>query len=768
MTKVGQAHDSKSLAALPARTESISLRHPIVPSCHHPVSLLAEGLANEMAQRWRDGERPLTEHFLERFPELREHPEAAVDLIYEEVCLRQEHAEPLDPQAILRRFPDWQAQLRVLLECHRILEPHCTAAVFPEVGATIDDCKLLAELGRGAQGRVFLATQTALADRPVVLKLTPCTGREHLSLARLQHTHIVPLYTAHDDAERNLRTLCMPYFGGATLSRLLEALDDRPAAERTGQHLVQALDQAQRNAPLSVPAKGTLRRLLSRLTYVEAICTIGIRLAGALQYAHERGLLHLDLKPSNVLLAADGEPMLLDFHLAREPLRPDSPPPDWFGGTPAYMPREQQAALAAISEGRRVAVSVDGRADVYALGVILYESLGGRHPYLPRVSPPLHACNPRVSVGLSDVIHKCLAYEARERYPDAAMVADDLRRHLTDLPLRGVRNRSLRERWRKWQRRGFSRYVVGNMVAIGMLLIVALGVGAWRFWETEQVGASAERVRIEAMHAQRAQDLHNLTDRLRFLSEIDLAPSPELAKLDATCHQMWARRGELGKLSEEQSLREDLLDFALCWCAVHVRPAGSNPVRRRDALGVLDEAEQLCGPNPILAWERGLYAGVADSGEPPAQSTWEHTALVRSYLRRGDWKRASPHLEKALRLEPHGLWPNFYQGLCCRHSGREQEAVEAFSVCIGAAPECSRCFDERAQAYAALGRTRAARADWQSALANGATPAAMHCNLARIALAEGEKAVARGEIEQALASDPAYRDAHTLLERVQR
>jgi serine/threonine protein kinase len=122
------------------------------------------------------------------------------------------------------------------------------------------------------------------------------------------------------------------------------------------------------------------RGTLAADTYVEAVCRIGACLADALQYAHDRGLVHLDLKPSNILVAADGQPMVLDFHLARGPLHPDDPPPAWLGGTPGYMPPEQQAALAAVQRARRVPLAVDGRADVYALGVVLYEALAGRLP----------------------------------------------------------------------------------------------------------------------------------------------------------------------------------------------------------------------------------------------------------------------------------------------------------------------------------------------------------------------------------------------------
>src|SRR5207249_5119388 len=138
----------------------------------------------------------------------------------------------------------------------------------------------------------------------------------------------------------------------------------------TGQSLLTALDQAQAIAPLRLPSQGPVRQLLSEASYVQAICWIGACLADALHYAHERGLLHLDLKPSNVLLAADGQPLLLDFHLARGPIEAGDPLPGHLGGTAGYLSPEQGAAMSAMQQGQPVPERVDGRSDLYSLGVM--------------------------------------------------------------------------------------------------------------------------------------------------------------------------------------------------------------------------------------------------------------------------------------------------------------------------------------------------------------------------------------------------------------
>jgi len=476
---------------------------PAVPDPANELEKLALSLAGQMRQRWSNGERPLAEELLALHPILWQHPEQAFDLIYEEVCLRQKYGLEENIEKLSERFPQWRPQLGVLLDCHRLLEPDPDAGEpkLPREGEALGDFRLLLELGRGAGGCVFLATQTSLGDRPVVLKITPCSGSEHLSLARLQHTNIVPLYAVSDDPGRRLRILCMPYFGSANLALLLDQLGRKSPAQRSGQQLVAALDRIEENAPIRLPTDGPTRQLLSRLSYVRAVCWIGACLAEGLQYAHERGLVHFDLKPSNVLLAADGQPMLLDFHLARAPVYPAGPMPDHLGGTPLYMPPEQKEALKALSEGRTIPAAVDGRADIYALGMLLYEALAGEvpirtkrpmpepstkrqrgdlpptNPQRPRGELPLWQRNAQVSVSLSDLIARCVDPDPARRPASAADVAGDLRRHLSDQPLRCVANRSWLERWQKWRRRRPAALRLNLMLAAVGAAVLALILG---------------------------------------------------------------------------------------------------------------------------------------------------------------------------------------------------------------------------------------------------------------------------------------------------
>jgi serine/threonine protein kinase/tetratricopeptide (TPR) repeat protein len=830
---------------------------------HHPTAGgRAARLAAEMRQRWLRGERPGADEFLARHPELHDEPEAAIALIYEELELRRQLGAEEPDEALFARFPRLHSQLQLLLECDRLLAPGEDPPDYPTEGEALGGFRLLTELGRGARGRVFLATQPALADRPVVLKLTPRHGPEHLSLARLQHTHIVPLHWVEDRPDRNLLVLCLPYFGGATLADVLCTLADFPPPERTGRRLLEALNAASHPLPSGAPLApaGPARRLLGRASYVEAVCWIGACLADALQYAHERGLVHLDLKPSNVLLTADGVPMLLDFHLAQAPLLQGGPPPEELGGSPPYMPREQHEAMQAVADGRDVPTAVDGRADLYALGVILHEALGGQVPVPGAAQPPLHRLHPEVSVGLSDVLVKCVAPEPPQRYRTAADLAADLRRHLTDQALRGVPNRSPAERWRKWRRRhpAAIKLAVLLLALLGTTATLSVFAGSYlrqregeadyalqegrRQWRERRhyveavttlkhglaiaeglplQGNLATQLRLELGAAREAreaahraalvEELHQLADGLRLLCGEETTTGSFLPGLEALCREAWGRRAVIREAlggERDAAVNTDLLDLAILAADFRVRlaPPGQAAPARREALHLLDEAEVYGGTSAVLEHERRRHRqalGLSPSetsAEPAPRTAWEHYALGRSYLMAGDLERAGAELNGAVRLEPSGLWPNYYRGLCAYRQRRYEEAAQAFSVCVGAAAGNARCHYHRALARMALGHADEALADYdralqlepglapallnrgmlhygarrldlavadlQQALQRGAAPALAAYDLALVHLARHDRAAARTCLRQVLVADPHHEAARELLDRL--
>jgi serine/threonine protein kinase len=784
--------DSPSPAAVPDR-----------PAAGPAPDLVAEDLAAQMADAWQRGERPPAEAFLARHPEVAGHAEAAVRLIYEEVCQRETFGPAASAAEVVGRFPQWRSQIEVLLDCHDLLRPPAPA-LFPEAGSMLGDFHLQAELGRGALGRVFLATQPALADRPVVLKLTPRRGQEHLSLARLQHTHIVPLYAVQDFPDRNLRGLCMPYLAGATLAQLFERLEGRHPGLRTGRDLLEALQ--------AVPAPGgrevdraPARKFLARAGYAQAVCWVGACLADGLHYAHERGLVHLDVKPSNVLLAADGQPMLLDFHLAREPVRAGDVAPEWLGGTRGCMSPEQQAGLAAVCEGRPVPADVDRRSDVYALGMLLYEALAGFPPPEGRVLPRLYRVNPEVSPALSDLVRKCLAPDPRRRYARAADLADDLRRHLNDLPLRGVRNRSLAELWGKWRRRRPHALALGSLWLAVLAAALAAGVGGlvWRGQRIDEARAAlaeggplieageyAEAARtlergvrlaeglagadrlardLEAQHlralrGQAARELHALADHIRFLYAEDTLGPAQLRTLEGQCRAVWARRGKLASRpgaslppDTERDIPEDLQDLALFWAGLHLRLAPEGQDGRREVLKVLAEAEVLGGPSVLLRRQRRALGDDCPGEEPAPRTARDNYVLGRSLLEAGRLPEAAAALGRAVELQPQGFWPNFYQGVCAFRRGRYADAEACFRVCVALAPGRPECYHNRALARAALGQAEGALADCDRALSLVPDFAPALLNRGLLHLSGGRPAAARADLLRAgeAGADPA-------------
>ena len=136
--------------------------------------------------------------------------------------------------------------------------PRATASPeipFPSEGDVVGGFRIVSELGRGAFARVYLAEQVDLAGRPVALKVAEALGEEPQALARLQHAHIVPIYSVHDDAATGLRLLCMPYVGGANLAQVLEESGARSPTQADGGTIVAALDHVGGRPP--TPAAGS-------------------------------------------------------------------------------------------------------------------------------------------------------------------------------------------------------------------------------------------------------------------------------------------------------------------------------------------------------------------------------------------------------------------------------------------------------------------------------------------------------------------------------
>ena len=145
--------------------------------------------------------------------------EAAIRLIYEEVCLRRDAGQEVGTAEVVRRFPQWKEELEVLLGCDRMLRPLAASSHVPGGRRPPRSVPPACRARPRRLGKDLPGDRAALADRLVVLKVISDDQEEHLRLARLQHTHIVPLYSEQTFPDRGLRALCMPYLGGASLAQ---------------------------------------------------------------------------------------------------------------------------------------------------------------------------------------------------------------------------------------------------------------------------------------------------------------------------------------------------------------------------------------------------------------------------------------------------------------------------------------------------------------------------------------------------------------------
>ena len=260
-------------------------------------------------------------------------------------------------------------------------------------------------LGRGGMGAVYLAHEFAL-DRDVAIKVLPPEQastpqmrerfrREARTAARMSHPHIVPLHTFGEVS--GLVYFVMGYIAGESLASRLKRQGPFPPEEAR--------------------------------TLLVAICD-------ALDYAHRQGVVHRDVKPDNILIdAVSGAPLLTDFGIAK-PSLVDAQSTMTGGltvagqliGTPLYMSPEQALGLA----------DVDGRSDLYSLGIVAYEMISGRRPFdtenpmdaltqrLTRDPKPLGSAVPDLPSDLAPVVDRCLQRDVTKRWPDAKSLREAL------------------------------------------------------------------------------------------------------------------------------------------------------------------------------------------------------------------------------------------------------------------------------------------------------------------------------------------------------
>jgi tetratricopeptide (TPR) repeat protein len=403
----------------------------------------------EIENLWQQGDPAAALSVSCRHPDGRVPKRVALDLAYEEYCQLAESGETPDPDEFCARFPAFQSSVRRLLQVHQFAAEfshqlgHQEPESWPAAGEEFLGFALLRELGRGAFARVFLATEPALGDRLVAVKISRYGTTEAQTLGRFNHPNIVPVHSVQGDESSGLTVVCMPYLGSATLCDVFDRALAGPGLPSAAQVI---LDAAENPLAPSAPVgdRSPPSTLLRKGTYVDGVCHLAALLADALASMHALGICHRDLKPSNVLLTPDGRPMLLDFNCSGAQEAVDAQ----FGGTLPYMAPEQLLAIG--PQGQADPSGVDDRADVFSLGVIVYELLTARSPFGPipldksfrelrqlllqrqqQGLQPVREFNPRVDRGRARLIERCLAFRPKDRPQSAAEVAAVLRQSLS-------------------------------------------------------------------------------------------------------------------------------------------------------------------------------------------------------------------------------------------------------------------------------------------------------------------------------------------------
>ncbi len=574
---------------------------------------------------------------------------------------------------------------------------------------TVPGYETLAELGRGGMGVVYLARQCSL-KRQVALKMVLAgahadpTARarfrtEAEAVARLQHPNIVQIHEVgeHDGSP----FLCLEYIDGGSL---LPQVAGTAMPEREAARLVETL-------------------------------------ARAVHSMHQRGILHRDLKPNNVLLTADGTPKITDFGLAKL-LDADGGPTrsETLLGTPSYMAPEQAAG-----DTRKVGAA----ADVYALGAILYEVLTGHPPF--RGATPLGTLEqvrsqdpvpprrrrPSLSLDLETICLKCLEKEPGKRYASALALADDLHCFLQGQPIRARPVPAWQRLWRYARRRPA---LVAWAVAAAAL--ACLLPAAWAYFLAADQRAR-HRAEEKYRHFTERRDealVYGLLAPDEGALFLGGEPAANLRTAASEAREALALAGvgagpgtaAPGHDFPEPRQAESAADcYTLLLVLASVRaqqplPGEGDKERDREALRILDRAGRLGFETRAYHLRRAHFQEqLGERGE--ARAEMDRAASVRpagaldyflvgeeSY-RRGDWKQAGDSFDRALTLEPAHFWAHFFLAVCHLKAQDWDAAKADLNACLARQPDFVWAYLFRSFANEKLAAPADAEADFQKA-----------------------------------------------------
>jgi serine/threonine protein kinase len=394
-------------------------------------------------------------------------------------------------------------------------EEGCFLGMSTPIPQRLGDFEIVRELGRGGMGVVYEARQISL-NRKVALKvlsgglaLTPRAverfRREAEAAAKLHHTNIVPVYATGE--QEGTHFYAMELIDGPSLDHVIRQI-------RTGASASVPTIAGDRDAPAAglaltgpyvpgasspAPASGQSSSSLgSGSSYFDTVARMMADVADALEYAHRQGVVHRDMKPSNLLLSS-ARLSINDFGLARLLDQPGMTMTGEFVGTPAYMSPEQIAA------GR---TPIDHRTDVYSLGATLYELLTHEPPFrgerrdqvlaqiLHKEPQAPRKLNPKVPVDLETICLKAIEKDPDRRYQTAGAMAEDLQRYVNRFAI-SARRAGPVQRLVKWARRR-----PAAAASLGSLLIaigVALACAYWAHYANQERLIEQEHARVKLL-----------------------------------------------------------------------------------------------------------------------------------------------------------------------------------------------------------------------------------------------------------------------------
>ncbi len=670
------------------------------------------------------------------------------------------------------------------------------------LNSLLPDYDILCEIGRGGMGIVFEARHLKL-DRRVALKVLPALlgvvrpdaiprfRREAALAARLKHTNIIGVYD-FDDVDgtlyyameliegRSLRGILaeidetgaidvvLGADAGESLSQTSKAESRKPTCETSkGEDAVgdQPSAESQKAKAESRKAKGErlprsdFRLPTSPVTrigssartdrgYYRQVCRWIAEVADALHYAHGEGVIHRDVKPSNLLLAANNRLMISDFGLARAAGADTLTASHALLGTARYMSPEQIDERAA---------PVDARTDVYALGATLYELLAFRPMFaaaddrevlncvLNREPPPPHRFVRQVPRELETICLKAVEKDRNNRYASAEALADDLRRWLLDLPIH-ARRPSIPVRAAKFVRR---RKLPSALAAAVVILLGVSGIiyAAYGTSAREATDARADaRSRGLQVMIHEAQTELQEGDFVAAMGRVEagLAQEPDSLELHrmraSVLHHMGRDEEALAAYGEILASHPDdwathyqlalaLTDRSRQGMAVYASP--DSPVRNMSR----EEWEQRC------AFHREQVERLKpDSAEAfclrARQQTDPHQAielldqalercptlgealLARSmrFEQVGDYEAMLMDAERAISMRYGWAITHIQRGLALYSLGRFEEAEQSFGEAIERDPNGAAAWHNRGLAKSKLGRFAEALADATEAL----------------------------------------------------